>query len=714
MNLGDVMDSLLNVLLVEDDPAHAEAIRRAFQTGARPVEVRWAGTLQEFRDSISTRTPDIAILDLNLPDGNALEALSHPAVPFGFPVLIMTSYGDEKIAVEAMKAGALDYIVKSPESFATMPRFVEVAMREWQLLLERRQTEKRILHLNSVLRGIRNVNQLITKEMDQLPLLREACGNLVETMGYRAVWIALGLNPGEMGLTAWSGIAEDGTIRLAEQISKGHLPRYVEQALSRDGVYCEILSPVDCGKCAMLGAFPECGVLSAVMKHDSLHFGVMTAVVPKEFIHDPEEQDLFAELVGDLSFALHRQHQVQQHRLTENALAKSQSLYQNLEEQFRMAQRLEAIGRLAGGVAHDFNNLLSVILNYAGFAVENLAPEDPVRSDIEEITKAARRAAELTRQLLAFSHRQVLQPEVLNLNQITRGIENMLVRLLGENIRVRVHAAPDLGNCRADPGQLEQVIMNLAVNARDAMPKGGKLTIETANVDLDADYAENHVAVTPGPYVMLSVTDSGMGMGTETMEHIFEPFFTTKEKGKGTGLGLATVYGIVKQSGGSIWVYSEPGRGTTFKLYFPRVDAPSTVETRRRKDSAMVQGSGTVLLVEDEPAVRKIAERILQRAGYRVLSASSAEEAIELHLGNLDDIHLLLTDVVMTGMTGRELASRLSDRNPNLKVLFMSGYTDNAIVHNGFLDPGTQFIGKPFTAADLTRRVHELLATDQS
>ncbi|MBM4319695.1 MAG: response regulator, partial [Deltaproteobacteria bacterium] len=379
-----------------------------------------------------------------------------------------------------------------------------------------------------------------------------------------------------------------------------------------------------------------------------------------------------------------------------------------LEEQLKLAQRLEAVGRLAGGVAHDFNNLLSVIISYAGFAVDELRESDPVRADIVEIQSAGQRAAALTRQLLAFSRKQLLEPEVLNLNRTVSGIESMLRRLLGEDIDIEVHLADDLGSVLADPGQIEQVIMNLSVNARDAMPQGGKLTIETVNVELDAEYADQHVAVKPGRFVMLSVTDTGTGMDAATREHIFEPFFTTKEKGKGTGLGLSTVYGIVKQSGGYIWVYSEPGRGTTFKVYLPRVDAPAA-EARRRAVSAMPTGSETVLVVEDEDAVRRLAERILRSAGYEVLSAASGGDALvlcEKHGGGVD---LLLTDVVMPQMSGRELAERLSKLCPRLKVLYMSGYTDNAIVHHGVLDPGTRFLGKPFAAAELTRKVREVL-----
>jgi PAS domain S-box-containing protein len=381
---------------------------------------------------------------------------------------------------------------------------------------------------------------------------------------------------------------------------------------------------------------------------------------------------------------------------------------QMANEHIKLVQRLEAVGRLAGGVAHDFNNLLSVIISYADFLAEEVGESAAVRADVEEIRAAARRAASLTRQLLAFGRKQILQPEVLNLNETVRGIDKMLRRLLEEDIEIDLRLDETLGNVMADPTQIEQVIVNLAVNARDAMPMGGTLTIETANVELDASYAGGHIAAQPGRYVLLAISDTGVGMDAETVKHIFDPFFTTKEKGHGTGLGLATVYGIVKQSGGSIWVYSEPGRGSTFKIYLPRVDA-SPVELGRRPISDHPGGRETVLVVEDEEAVRAAAERILRRAGYQVLSAAGGGDALLLCEKHPGEIDLLLTDVVMPRMSGRELADRLVKLRPRLKVLYMSGYTDNAIVHHGVLDPGTRFVGKPFTASELTCKVREAL-----
>jgi nitrogen-specific signal transduction histidine kinase/ActR/RegA family two-component response regulator len=387
---------------------------------------------------------------------------------------------------------------------------------------------------------------------------------------------------------------------------------------------------------------------------------------------------------------------------------------EKLEEQLRLSQKMEAIGSLAGGIAHDFNNLLSVILYGTEFAMARMRDDDRAREELLEVRKAGERAVALTRQLLAFSRKQVLQPVVLDLNRIAAGVEKMLRRILGEDIDYVQVLAPELGMVLADPGQIEQVLMNLVVNARDAMPAGGKLTIETCNVELDEEYAARHVAVKPGPYVLLVVTDTGCGMDAATQARIFDPFFTTKEKGKGTGLGLSTVYGIVKQSGGNIWVYSEPGRGTTFKIYLPWKMSSTTTVTGSRLAAVTTRPTGTetILVVEDEEAVRDITKRILCAAGYNVLAAASPNDALLTCNAHQGQVHLLLTDVVMPQMSGRVLAERLVLVRPGIKILYMSGYTDDAIVHHGTLDPGTNFIAKPFSAADLTTKVRAVLDSD--
>jgi signal transduction histidine kinase len=382
---------------------------------------------------------------------------------------------------------------------------------------------------------------------------------------------------------------------------------------------------------------------------------------------------------------------------------------ERIHAQLLQAQKVEGIGRLAGGVAHDFNNLLTVILTYTECVLQAIPEGDPLRTDLLEVRNAGERAAAMTRQLLAFSRKQVLQPVPLSLNEVATGIEQMLRRLLGEDIDFVQVLAPDLGVVRADPSQLEQVILNLAVNARDAMPDGGKLTLETSNVEIDEEYAARHVAARPGPYVQLAVTDTGCGMDEHTRARLFEPFFTTKEIGKGTGLGLSTAYGIVKQSGGDIWVYSEPGRGTTFKIYLPRDLSATAVALKTRPTVTQVTGTETVLVVEDEEQLRKLSRRSLEAAGYTVLTAADGDEAMQVSARHPGDIHLVFTDVVMPRISGRVLAQELARARPGIKVLYTSGYTDDAIVHHGVLNPGTHFVAKPFTSADLTRKVREVL-----
>ena len=377
-----------------------------------------------------------------------------------------------------------------------------------------------------------------------------------------------------------------------------------------------------------------------------------------------------------------------------------------LEEQYRQAQKMEAVGQLAGGIAHDFNNLLTVIGANAAFLLEGLGPNDPRRQDAEEIQRATERAASLTHQLLAFSRRQVLQPRVLDVNTVVADMDKMLRRLIGEDVELRTVLTEGLPPVLADPGQLEQVILNLSVNARDAMPDGGKLTIETRAVELDADYAGVH-GLAPGTYVMMAVSDTGAGMNRETQLRIFEPFFTTKTHG--TGLGLATVYGIVEQSEGHVAVYSELGRGTTFKVYLPVTDEAAGQHRTGELPIPTLQGSETVLLVEDEAAVRAVATRVLRDAGYTVFEAVSGPAAIALAEREPRGIDLLVTDVIMPRMSGRELADRIVTRRPDLSVLYVSGYTDDSMLHHGVLEPGMFFLEKPFTAEALLRKVRQVL-----
>jgi len=381
------------------------------------------------------------------------------------------------------------------------------------------------------------------------------------------------------------------------------------------------------------------------------------------------------------------------------------------EAQLQQARRMEAVGRLAGGIAHDFNNLLTIIKGYTELALMRAKGLPELKADVERIEDASERAAGLVRQLLAFSRRQVLQPKVLDLNGIVLGLDKLLRRLMDEDIEMLTVADKTVGAIKADPGQIEQVIMNLVVNARDAMPDGGRLIVETSNVELDSAYARDHASVRPGRYVMLAVSDTGTGMSAETVAHIFEPFYTTKDSGRGTGLGLSTVYGIVKQSGGYVWVYSEPGRGTTFKVYLPRVDEPleALQSSQTKLPDCVKTGTETILLVEDEPDLRELTRTVLASKGYTVVEARNAEEAERFAESNGATIHLLLTDVIMPGISGRELAKRIVTLHPAVRVLYMSGYTYNVIAQGGTLERGVSFLQKPFTPNALVEKVREVL-----
>jgi two-component system cell cycle sensor histidine kinase/response regulator CckA len=384
----------------------------------------------------------------------------------------------------------------------------------------------------------------------------------------------------------------------------------------------------------------------------------------------------------------------------------------SLELQLLQSQKMDAVGRLAGGVAHDFNNILTAILGYADFLQGRLGKENPLCREVGEISKAGQRAASLTQQLLAFSRRQIFQLQVLDLNDIVTGMQKMLQRLINESIAFEHHLDPFLGRVRADASQVEQILLNLVINASDAMPRGGKLLIETSNVELDESYSRMHISVKPGPHVQLVVSDTGTGMDEETRQHLFEPFFTTKERGKGTGLGLSMVFGIVKQSGGNIWVYSEPGRGTAFKIYLPRVFEELQEAPTEPDKTDLPRGSETILVVEDEGMIREIINVTLADHGFSVLLAQDGEEAFRICEEHTGPIHLLLCDVVLPKMSGRDVAKGLASRRPDVRVLYMSGYTANAIVHHGVLEPGIAFLQKPFSPAVLLAKVREVLSAE--
>ncbi len=587
-----------------------------------------------------------------------------------------------------------DFTVEEKELMELLADQAAIAIRNARLLhaLNTRQT-----HLETLLDVSRQLSTIQPVE-SLLATISEACGRLLgsESVGFRLV------EGEELVLAGSWGDAKEvmitSRLRIGESLS-GRVAASGEPLVVTDLVNDPRVIPAHRETMSRRGYR---ALLAVPVKVGERVVGVLSIRTRREEGFSAEDVRIATAFASQAAVALENSRLYHETQRAYNELSQTQ-------DQLAQASKMEAVGHLAGGVAHDFNNLLMVIMGRSELLLAGLDTGDPNRPALELIEQTAIRAADLTRQLLAFSRKQVLQPRVLDLNAVVSNMSEMLRRLIGEDIALVTVLGPALGHVKADRGQIEQIIMNLAVNARDAMPHGGRLTLETANVDLDAAYARKHVEARPGPHVMLALSDTGIGMDPKTQARIFEPFFTTKGPRKGTGLGLAMVYGIVKQSGGNIWVYSEPGQGTTFKIYLPRIEEAIESAQGRSALAPPLRGMETVLLVEDEDAVRDLARDILQARGYTVLEARHGAEALRISEQHPGPIHLMLTDVVMPEMIGRELADRLAVLRPETKVLYMSGYTDNAVVHHGVLDPGTIFLQKPFTAAVLARKVREIL-----
>ena len=602
------------------------------------------------------------------------------------------------LAESATRLGHGDLTARMPETKLsemrpTVRAFNSMAASLEQALHEARTRQTRLESLVEISGELSRMQELDSL----LGRIADACGRLVNTD-----WVGFRLVDGDELVVAGT---LDGTrmqvkprIKIGESLA-GRVASTGRALLLRDPANHPDLDPEHAATMRRLGYR---GLLTVPAKIGDRVVGVLSFLTTREEGFSAEDMAIATAFASHAAIALENSRLLLESRRAYDELAETQG-------QLEQAQKMDAVGRLAGGVAHDFNNLLTVILGRTDILLHPLKPEDPMRRGIELIQRTAGRAADLTRQLLAFSRKQVLEPVVLDLAAVTTDMKDMLGRLIGEDIALLTNPTPGLGRVKADRGQIEQVIMNLAVNARDAMPQGGRLIVETANIDLDDEYVRRHVGARPGPHVMLAVSDTGTGIPHEIQSQIFEPFFTTKEQGKGTGLGLATVYGIVKQSGGYIEVDSEPGQGTTFRVYLPRLDAEPAPVDRSARPAAAAGGTETILLVEDEEGVRELARDILRASGYTVLEARNGPEALllcERHQGPLD---LLLTDVVMPRMSGRELAEHLAPLRPDLSVLYMSGYTDDAVIRHGVLGAGTAFLQKPFTPAALVQRVRETL-----
>ena len=741
------------ILIVEDSPTQAEQLRHLLEEWG--YSVRCAANGKEALTAVSQRKPTLIITDVLMPgmDGFALckEVKSRSDLN-DVPVVLMTSLSSPQDVMKGLACGADNFIRKPFEEDHLLSRIEYIlANREYRkdemtrfgveiyfqgqkhfITSERQQIldmlistyedavglneqlqaeQRKLAHTNQVLHSLYDIAERLNRCSSQKEILDAALEGALKLPGVQAGWIFL--REGENGVRLGASRGLPVTLQAATRMEGDCQCRRNLLAGELGGV----TNVVECERLQKAG--DDAGNLryhASIPIRRGLHvIGIMNLAGTEERLFSEEDLNVMEGVGHQIAPALERAELLErlEGRVEERTAALRAQIAEreSLEKQLVQAQKMEAIGRLAGGVAHDFNNLLTIITGYSDLLLEQMKSGSQIRGQMEEIRRAADRAAALTRQLLAFGRRQVFAPRVLNLNKVVANMDKMLRRLIGEDIELVTKLEPALNRTKVDPSQVEQVIMNLAVNSRDAMPEGGKLTIETVNAELDANYVRRHAMAAPGRFVMLAVSDSGCGMDAETQSHIFEPFFTTKETGKGTGLGLATVYGIVKQIGGEIWVYSEPGRGTTFKIYFPQAEGAERAAQPPKVISASQRGSETILVVEDEEGVRSLVRRVLESNGYTVLTAANAEEAVRVCEQREGTISLLLTDVVMPGMSGRKLAQHLGFSRAGMKVLYMSGYTDNAIVHHGVLDAGTAFLQKPFTPDAILRNVREVLDT---
>jgi PAS domain S-box-containing protein len=637
----------LHVLMLEDNTADAELSCVQLRKAGFDLQVDVVDTEHAFVEKLHSSAYDLILSDYGIPTWSGVDAFrllksSGKTIPF---ILVTGSLGEEA-AVDLIKEGVTDYILK--DRLARLPSAVHRALQEKATYDEReravralRKSEARVRHLVES-----NIIGISIGDLD---------GRIIDANDTFLKLLDFSRDDLASGVMRWGSLTppeyHESDRQTVEQLRiTGVAPPWEKEFFRKDGSRISVLI----GVTALVAADGDVECVS--------------------FVVDISER-------------------------------------KQLEKQLRQAQKMEAIGRLAGGIAHDFNNLLGVIIGWSEVFEDRMDKNDPLRPKAEQIKKAGQSAAQLTRQLLAFSRQQVLEPKILDLSAVVADTLKMLKRLIGEDIELLTVSEPHVGRVKADQGQMDQVIMNLAVNARDAMPRGGKLTITIANAMMDDISIRLHPGAVPGSYVMLAITDTGSGMDRETQNHIFEPFFTTKELGKGTGLGLSTVYGVVKQSGGYISVYSEVGLGTTFKIYLPRLE--QEVPTEKAVAPVDVTGWETVLLVEDAQALRELARELLEASGYKVLDAANSFDAIRIADDYEGAIHLLMTDVVMPGMDGRKLAEHMLQNIPGIKVLFMSGYTDDAIMHHGVLEPGLALLQKPFTRESFTRKVREVLGSNQ-
>ncbi len=760
------MKSELHILIADPNPTDAtQVVRKLHDAGVRFAATR-VDTREALLEQLKAFSPDLILSECQIPEFDVREILE--LAQAHAPVIICTSSVNEAAAAECLSAGAADYVIKehlarlgpalsgvlaprrSVEQEQEAAHARHAAAQRWQATFDAMRDaiclvdqEGRILQCN------RAMQDFIGKACQDVaglhcwqvlhgsaeppsgcawPRLRESKKRESEVLEQDGRWLNVTVDPllDEAGNLAGAvHIMADVTKRRQAEVTMSTHLRLLETLLDTipSPVFYKNTKGVYQG-CNTAFADQVIGLPKEQIIGRSLHD--LPEAIPHDLADLYQRQD--AELLRNLRPRFYEaQAQCADGERHDFLISKAAfndasgnvagiigvmvdiTQRKKLEEQLRHATKMETVGQLAGGIAHDFNNILTGIKGYAEFLVQDTQDDPAKNQDAREVLRLSDSAAALTRQLLAFSRKQTLRPQVLELNKLIENTTRTLKRLIGENIELQFSPGEDLGRVQADPGQIEQVLMNLAVNARDAMPNGGELTIETANVELNEDYAATHFEAIPGPHVMFAVTDTGCGMDRATLDRVFEPFFTTKERGKGTGLGLATVYGIVKQHGGNIWVYSEPGRGTTFKVYLPRIDEPASQTAPAARRTAAPGGSETILVVEDDASVRTVVQRTLQARGYNVLSATNAQEAKSIMSGQGHAVRLLLTDVVMPGASGPELYEQLRAAHPALRVAYMSGYATDAIGRHGLLAADVPFISKPFTPDSLAIAVRKAL-----
>ncbi len=804
------MPDLLRALVLEDNRADLDLLLHELRRAGFEIDAQHVDDKASYAASLSADV-DVILADYALPQFDAAHALLLlQQRGLDVPFIVVTGSVSEEAAVECMKLGAADYLLK--DRLARLGPAVRQALEAKRLRDERRRAQQEVHRRNRELTLLNRVIAASAEGLEDKDILQIACRELSAALGVPRVVAALFDSDKSSVVIVGEHLADGAPSVLGQIIALGDAVPLAELLVLKAPLIVDAASS-DPRLELIRSLVLESGLASLLFVPLIVAGEVVGGVglgTCEERRFSREDVDLVRSVADQLSGALARAQLEQEHRRLSTAIEqtadsviitepdgtilyvnpgfelitgyrraeavgrsirmlesharedaleddvmgalrarknwrgrvvnakKEGSLYTadvsitsvrdesgevvsyvhvqrdithelELEQRYLQAQKMEAVGRLAGGIAHDFNNLLTAITGYTELLLDDASLGGPGNADLNEIAKAAGRAAALTNQLLAFSRKQILRPKMLDLNVLVRDLENMLHRLIGEDIALRTDLAPHVGKVRADPGQIEQVIMNLVVNARDAMPDGGELVLATADVDLDAAFVREHPGSLPGWYVMLSVADTGLGMDEQVLSHLFEPFFTTKEQGKGTGLGLATVYGIVKQSDGYIWPSSELGKGTTFEVYLPRVTGKDDGSDDKSEAESLPVGQETILLVEDDDMVRGLACRVLERQGYTVLAADHPDHALQLSEEYSGPIDLLISDVIMPGMSGREMADLVSARHPEIDVLYISGYMDDTIFHRGVRDPGTAFLPKPFTPAMLTHKVREVL-----